>query len=237
MDIGSFMSESFATERSTEKVEFLKKTYLHLAGAILIFIGLEFILLRMPFTPALVSKMLATRFSWLIVLGAFMAVSWFADKMAHEATSRPIQYLALAIYTVAEAVIFIPLIYIAVFYSAPNVIPMAALITGLLFVGLTVVVFTTKKDFSFLGGILKIGFFVALGIIIAGAVFGFSLGLIFCGAMVILACLMILYTTSLILREYGTEQYVAASLSLFASVALLFWYILQIVMAYMNERD
>ncbi|MCP4136586.1 MAG: permease, partial [bacterium] len=45
----------------------------------------------------------------------------------------------------------------------------------------------------------------------------------------------ILYTTSNIVHEYNTTQYVAASLSLFAAVALLFWYILRIVMAFMGD--
>jgi FtsH-binding integral membrane protein len=38
----------------------------------------------------------------------------------------------------------------------------------------------------------------------------------------------ILYDTSNILHRYNTNQHVAAALSLFASVALLFWYILRI---------
>jgi len=49
--------------------------------------------------------------------------------------------------------------------------------------------------------------------------------------MVILAAGSILYNTSNIIHHYNTQQYVAASLSLFASVALLFWYLLQIFMS------
>ena len=48
--------------------------------------------------------------------------------------------------------------------------------------------------------------------------------------MVLLASISILYSTSNIIHHYGTEQYVAASLGLFASVALLFWYVLRIIM-------
>ena len=111
-----------------------------------------------------------------------------------------------------------------------QVILSAGLITLLLFAGLTYTVFTTKKDFTFLGGFLKISFFVVLGIIVASVLFGFNLGLIFSGAMVILASASILYNTSNIVRVYGENQYVAAALSLFASVALLFWYVLRILM-------
>jgi len=49
--------------------------------------------------------------------------------------------------------------------------------------------------------------------------------------MVVLAMAIILYNTSNVMQRYNTNQHVAASLSLFASVALLFWYVLQIFMS------
>ncbi len=54
--------------------------------------------------------------------------------------------------------------------------------------------------------------------------------------MVIFASAYILYYTSNILQVYRTDQYVAAALALFASVALLFWYILRIFMAFSNRN-
>ena len=48
--------------------------------------------------------------------------------------------------------------------------------------------------------------------------------------MVVFASGAILYNTSNLLHRYDPDQYVAAALSLFASVALLFWYVLQILM-------
>ena len=79
-----------------------------------------------------------------------------------------------------------------------------------------------------------IGFFVALGFIAASLIFGFSLGNLFAFLMVAFAGGAILYDTSNILHKYRTDQHVAASLSLFASVALLFWYILRIFMGSRN---
>ncbi|MGL5879366.1 MAG: Bax inhibitor-1/YccA family protein, partial [Xenococcaceae cyanobacterium] len=114
--------------------------------------------------------------------------------------------------------------------------PTAGLLTLLLFGGITMVAFTTRKDFSFLGGILKIGGFVALGLILCSIIFGFSLGLIFSAIMVVFAGAAILYDTSNVMHHYSTNQYVAASLQLFASVALLFWYILRIVMTLSSRR-
>ena len=52
--------------------------------------------------------------------------------------------------------------------------------------------------------------------------------------MVLLAAGYILYQTSQIFAHYHTEQYVAASLALFSSVALMFWYVIRIFMRLRN---
>ena len=213
------------------RAAFIRRTYQHLAMAILAFIGLEFVIFKTGLAEAMTRTMLGGKFSWLVVLGAFMLVSWVAEKWAHSSVSRGAQYLGLGLYVVAEAIIFVPLLYIAVTFSSPDTIPIAAVITGLLFLGLTVTAFTTRKDFSFLGGILKVGGCVALGVIVCSIMFGFSLGIVFAGVMVAFASGAILYSTSRIIHDYNTDQHVAASLSLFASVALLFWYVLRILIA------
>lgn len=216
------------------RATFIRKTYGHLAGAIGAFIALEFLLFQIPGVEKIPQTMMGGRFSWLIVLGAFMVVSWLANKWALSSTSKGMQYAGLGIYVVAQAVIFLPLLLIAAhpsYLNQPNIIGQAAVITGTMFAGLTLIAFTTRKDFSFLGGVLKVGFMVALGLILASVIFGFNLGLIFSGAMVLLASISILWSTSNIIHHYGTEQYVAASLGLFASVALLFWYVMQILIS------
>ena len=109
-----------------------------------------------------------------------------------------------------------------------DVIPKAGIVTLGLFLGITAVVFLTRTDFSFLGPIIAIGGFVALGFIVASLIFGFSLGSIFAFVMVAFAGTAILYETSNVLHRYNTNQHVAASLTLFAAIALLFWYILSI---------
>jgi FtsH-binding integral membrane protein len=214
-----------------ERSQFIRRTYMHLAGAILAFAALEAVFLNSAIAPAMMNLMVGGKFSWLIVLGLFMGVSWLAESWARSGASMAMQYAGLALYVVAQAVIFIPLLYVAAFYSSPEIIPMAAMITGGLFLGLTGVVVTTRIDFSFLRGVLVIGGFVALGVIVASILFGFDLGIFFAGAMVVFAAAAILYNTSGIFRDYRTDQYVAASLSLFASVALLLWYILRILLS------
>ena len=220
------------------RATFIRKTYAHLAGAIAALVALEFLLFQIPGIEKIVMTMMGG-FSWLFVLGGFMVVSWLANKWAMSSTSMGMQYAGLGIYVVAEAIIFLPLLLIAAhpqFLNQPQIIGQAAIITGALFGGLTLIAFTTKKDFSFLGGILKMGFFVAMGLIVASIFMGFNLGLLFSGAMILLASISILYSTSNIIHHYGTTQYVAAALGLFASVALLFWYVLRILMAF-SGRD
>ena len=71
-------------------------------------------------------------------------------------------------------------------------------------------------------------------LIVAGMIFGFQLGLVFMVAMVALAGASILYNTSQIMNSYPEDRYVGAALGLFAGVALLFWYILRLLMALRN---
>jgi FtsH-binding integral membrane protein len=229
------VSTTVAQARPPEKAKFIRRTYTHLAGAVAAFIAIEFFLFRTGLAEGLANFAVASRFSWFLFLGGFILLGWLSSSLTARANSVNLQYLGLGIYVIAEALIFAPILYIAAYFYDPSVIPTAAIMTLLLFGGLTAVAFTTKKDFSFLGGVLKIAGFVALGLIICSVMFGFTLGLLFSVAMVIFATVAILYETSKIMHYYAPNQYVAASLELFASVALLFWYILQIVMSFPSK--
>lgn len=222
-----------ASAAEDERVGFITKTYLHLAGAIGAFVALEAVLLNLPGVGDVIHQVLGARFGWIAVLAGFMLVSYIANRWALTATNPAMQYAGLGLYVVAEAVIFVPLLWIADNYY-PGVIMSAAIATLSLFGLLTVVVFVTRKDFSFLRSILMFGGLAALGFIIMATVFQFALGPIFTYAMIAFACGYILYDTSNILHHYRIGQHVAASLALFASVALLFWYIVQL---FMSRRD
>ncbi len=213
-----------------ERADFIAKTYLHLAGAVGLFVVLETILLSLPGIENLVRLMIGTQYSWLIVLGLFIAVSYMAENWARSAVSPGMQYMGLGLYVLAQSVIFVPLLYM-VRAVDPSIIPAAGVTTLALFGGMTAVVFITRKDFSFLRSILYFGGFAALGLIIVAILFQFTLGPIFTYAMIALACGYILFHTSNILHHYRIGQHVAASLALFASVALLFWYVLQLFLS------
>ena len=210
---------------------FIRRTYIHLLGAILACVALDAIILNVFHDQlAPLVAWVTSGWHWLVVLGGFMGISYVANMWAHSNTSRQMQYVGLCLYVVAEALILVPLLYMAEKF-APDAIASAGLVTGVVFGGLTLTVLVTKADFSFMKWAIVAGGFIAMGLIVASIFMGFSLGLWFSVAMVILASGIILYTTSNVLHTYNTNQHVAASLALFASVALLFWYVLQIFMS------
>ena len=227
MDTNSIL---VANAGSAEQTEFYRKTYSNVAFGLLDFVAFEYILLRID---PLVNFMMGLQgYSWLLLLGGFMAVTWVAQNLTYRNADRSKQYLGFLLYIFAEAIIFIPLLYLAInFGGGAEMITQAAIITGGLFLGLTAAVLMTKTDFSFLRTGLTVGFFIALGLILAGTIFGFNLGLWFSVGMVLLAAGSILYSTFQIKNQFATDQYVPAALSLFASLMLLFWYVLQILMS------
>lgn len=224
-------ARSAADALPTERAEFIRQTYLHLAGAVLAFIAIEAALLKSPLAEAMVNSILGSRFGWLMVLGAFMAVGWVADRWARSSHSVGMQYAGLGLYVVAEAIVFLPLLFIAARVAGPSIFVEAGIYTVLIFGGLTGTVFLTKKDFSFLRGILAVAGMAALGVIVVSILVGFSLGTLFTGAMIVFAAGYILYYTSNVLHHYPVGSHVAAALALFAAVALLFWYVLQLLMS------
>ncbi|NAS12988.1 Bax inhibitor-1/YccA family protein [Poritiphilus flavus] len=214
-----------------ERVAFYKRTYAHLAGAVLLFVLVETLFFQIE-PLVLFALSLTEGVKWLLLLGGFMLVTNYAERLSVKNENTGTQYAALILYVIAEAFIFIPLIFIAIAVAQDggfSILNQAAILTLSLFTGLSAVVFLTKKDFSFLKSALTIGFFIAIGLIVAGVLFGFNLGLWFSVGMIVLASGSILYQTSNMIHKYQSHQHVAASLGLFASLMLLFWYILSIL--------
>lgn len=207
---------------------FITRTYVHLFGAVSAFTLILIAAFRTGLAEQVAHALLGV--SWMLVLGAFVLVSWLASKAAHTVESRAGQYAALAAYVVAEALVFVPILYIAMRFH-PGVIRSAAQVTLVGFLGLTAIAHVTRKDFSFLRSALIWGGFGSLVLIFASIFFGLHLGTFFSVGMVVLAGASILYDTSNILHHYPEDRYVAASLELFASVALMFWYVLRLFMS------
>lgn len=216
-----------------ERTKFIRNTYLHLAGALLLFAAIDFVAIQL-FDEQIgkLTALVTGGWTWLVFLGGVMAVGFVADKWAHSNTSRSMQYAGLGIYTLAQAVMFLPLLYIASHFAGPSVIPSAGIMTFAVVAGLTAVVFLTKGDFSFMKYALWIGGIAAMGLIVASIFIGFELGMWFSAAMIIFAAGSILYSTSNVLHHYNPNQHVAASLALFSSVTLMLWYVIQLFMSF-----
>jgi FtsH-binding integral membrane protein len=233
---------SAAAAPADARLRFIRKTYMHLAAAIYALVALEFLAFKTLPLDQWMPQFFGGRWNWLIMFGAFMFVSWIADKWARSNTSVEKQYIGLFLYVLAEAVILVPLLWIANFYSTPiggstySPIAVAGVVTLLLFGALTATVLLTRHDFSYLGPVLSIAALVGFGLVLLSAFGLLNFGVIICSAFVVLACGYILYYTSNVLHHYRTDQHVAASLALFAAVALLFWYVLQIVIS-LSNRD
>ena len=228
---------AFADESA--RAGFIRRTYTHLAGAVAALVAIETLIFTL--VPAQTIQPIVMRMGgmgWLIVLGAFMGVSWLARMWATSGSSRALQYAGLGLYVVAEAVILLPLLYIAIHFVDPRMPLMAAIVTLVCFGGLTAFVFVTGADLASWGKYLAVAGLAAMGAVVAsvfvpGASF-FGAG--FCALMIALACGYILYDTSNVLHHYHTDQHVAASLALFASVVLLFWYVLRIMLILASEE-
>lgn len=207
---------------------FIIRTYAHVVGAILAFAGIEMYLFSAGYAETIALKMLSV--NWLLILGAFMLVGWLATRTAHTVESKAMQYLALGAFVVAEAIIFLPMLWMAFMY-APGAIESAASATLLGVIGLTAVAIITRKDFSFLRSVLVWGGIVALIAIVLAVVFGWQMGTWFSVGMIAFAGAAVLYDTSNVLHHYPQDKHVAAALELFASIALMFWYVLRLFMA------
>lgn len=208
--------------------EFIWKCYAHVVGAILSVAAIETYLFQSGVAWAIATPMMQ---SPMLVLMAFIALSWGASHLAHRLESRPAQYAAFAAFVVTWSVMFVPMLAIAMVKSADsgaNIIESAATVTLFGCAALIATAMITRKDFSFLRGILIWGFFIALGLIGASFLFGWNLGTWFSVGMIGFAGAAVLYDTSNIMRHYPEDKYVAASMALFGSIAMMFWYILRL---------
>jgi len=245
-----------ATVGVSDRVAFLRKTYAHLGGALIAFAGVTAYMMRYMSDLSLRWAFWGSQgMNWLLVIGLFIAVNIGAQRLARAETSRSLQYVGLGLAVIMWSFLIQPMIWVAVLRfgnaaeilqpdgvhvalsaKAAAVIGESAVITLAIFIGLTVTVFLTRKDFSFMRGILSICTFAAFGTIVASVLFGFTLGSLFSGAMVLLMSGYILYQTTLVMSYFRPTQHVAAALMLFATVVTLFLYVLDLVMS-ANRRN
>ncbi len=214
-------------DRST----FIWKCYAHVVGAILALVAIETYLFSSGAAAPIANAMMQ---SPMVVLIGFIALSWGAGHVAHRLESTMAQYAAFGAFVVLWAIMFVPILAIAMMMDAErggNMIESAAITTVVGCAALIATVMITRKDFSFLRGVLVWGFFIAIGLIGASWAFGWNLGTWFSVGMIGFAGVAVLYDTSNIMHHYPQDKYVAASMALFASIAMMFFYILRLFMS------
>ena len=210
-----------------ERLSFIKRTYLHLFGAILVFTLIETALFSSGVADRIGPSLLGGS-GWIIVFVLFLGASWFANKWAMSGASPALQYAGLGVFILAQSVIFLPLLYVAVHYGGGmDTIAAAGSVTVVLCGLTTLFVLITKKDFSFMGWALGLCSIGAIVMVVLGLIFGWGMGGWFSALMIVLGLGYILYETSNILHRYRTTQHVAASLALFSAVMLVFFYVLR----------
>ena len=202
----------------------LVRVFSTLCLSILALTAIEFVLFRIGFAQDLADRLAGV--NWLFVLGAFMIAGWMARGLAHRVGTPAAQWGGLALYITAQAMILAPMLVWSE-RSVPGVISDAARLTVLATIGLIAVAWYSRKDFTFLRPFLMWGGWIALAAIVLSLLTGFRLGIWFSAGMILLAGGGILNDTSKLRRRRLAGREIATALELFASVAMLFWYILR----------
>jgi FtsH-binding integral membrane protein len=236
-----------ATLGVSDRVDFLRKTYAHLGGALIVLALVTGAIIKYATN---FSMELATVSPW-VVLIVFVLGNIGAQRLAMSETSRGMQYLGLGLSIAIWAFFLQGMIWFViakfggayidragdVHYvmtgSAMSVILQSVVITLAIFIGLTLTVFVTRKDFTFMRGILSTALWAMVGVGIASWIFGFTFGALLSGVVVLIMAGYILYQTSLVLNYFPPRMYVAAALMLFGTIATLFIHVLNI----MASRD
>ena len=231
-----------------ERVHFYRRTYAHVAGALLAF-GALLALFFAGFDQhtGIAYTLAASLFgmmkslggwSWLLVMVAFWVGTLVAQGLAMNRASVASQYAGLSLYVILEALIFIPLltvVHIKTGGQMSQILVPACGLTGALVVGLTFSVYMTSTDFSFLRTILVVGSFVALGLIVLSACGLFALGTWFALAMILLMASAILYQTWVIKTQLNTDEHIIAAFMLFSSIVTLLWYVISFFLGRRSE--
>jgi uncharacterized protein len=236
--LGYYADQPVATASNNERMSFIRRTYATLAIALFAFLVILTILFKAGVAEQLFRAMMSIRFGFLIAFALFIGGTILARSMAFSSGSAGVQYTGLILYTLLEALIVSPLIYLA-YTRFPNAhIPeQAGIMTLMMTGGLTAIVFFTKKDFTFLYQGIMIASFLALGTMICAIIFGFQLGMIFTVIIIAINCAMILYTTSAIQQEAMLGQHVGAALMLFAAIGDLFYNLIVLLIQLQGGGD
>ncbi len=220
---GSLQAQTAAQATVAERMGFIRKVYALFFAATLFAIG--GVALGMSYPPLFE---FALDHPW-IMLFAMLGGVMGAQAVRHV---RGLNLLVLFAFTTFTGVVISPLMFY-ISQVNPASIWQAGLLTVGIFGGLTAYVFISKRDFSFLRGMLWTGLIVMIlgGLanvfIVGSSALGFGLA----AATLLLFAGFVLYDTSYIIRQYPTKEYVAGALSLYLDAFNIFLALIRILNA------
>lgn len=212
--LGNLPARTAAQATLSERLAFIRKVYALFFAAILFAIGGAWVGLNSP--PVLQFAFEHPYIMMFMLIGGVFG----AQAVRHV---RGVNLAALFGFTTLTGVMISPLLYILGRVN-PASIWQAGFLTVGIFGGLTAYVFISKKDFSFLRGLMVTGLIVvilagALNILFVGSsAFGFAIS----AATLLLFSGFVLYDTSNIIRHYPVNEYVAGALSLYLDAFNIF---------------
>jgi modulator of FtsH protease len=222
---GSLQAQTAAEASLAERLSFIRKVYGLFFAATLFAIG--GVLLGFSNVPLMAFAVEHPIIMLIAMIGGVMGATAVRHKPG-------INLAALFGFTTLTGVIISPLLYIISFKNPASILEAGILTVGI-FGGLTAYVFISKRDFSFMRGLLVTGLIIViltglLNILIIG-----SSALYFAGAVATLLLFsgFVLYDTSNIIRRYPTNEYVAGALALYLDAFNIFLALLRIL----NSRD
>src|SRR5262249_2357461 len=145
--VDGYHGDTAAAAPVNERVAFIRRTYAHLAVAVLAFVGIEAALFASGLGMEILKTMFAFNGSWIALMALFIGGGVVAQMMARSRSSVGLQYAGLSLYVLLEVVIFLPILAIAEWkFPGQNLPLQAGIVTLAVFGGLTAAVFWTKKD-------------------------------------------------------------------------------------------
>jgi modulator of FtsH protease len=188
---------------------------------------LSMTLLFSAFTAWLAMHLNMPRLNVFVVLGGYFGLLWLTHKFANQALGLLFVFLLTGFMGLTLGPILD--IYFNRFSNGTELVGMALGGTGIIFLTMSGIALTTKKDFSFMGNFLMIGILVAFIAAIANIFFQIpALSLAVSSAFILLMAGLILYETSAIIHG-GVTNYILATTTLYVSIFNLFTSLLHIL--------
>lgn len=219
---GSLQAPTAAQATVAERMGFIRKVYALFFAATLFAIG--GVMLGFAFPAIMIAVASHPWITLMVLMGGVMG----AQAVRH---TPGVNLIALFGFTTLTGAIISPLMYI-VGRDNPASILQAGVLTVGIFGGLTAYVFVSKKDFSFLRGMVTTGLIVVflaalLNIFFQSSAFSFAVS----AAALLLFSGFVLYDTSNIIRRYPTNEYIAGALSLYLDAFNIFLALIRILNA------